>query len=369
MLLTVKDYEKLIQLLSQLHSYENDIRPTILKTLQELFKDYSMAFFLTDENEQFVNPVSINISSKIMDIYEKYYYKTDIFHTTNIEKRLLQKNIIQITDIMPLSTFENTEFYNDLLRKMGVFDEIALPLNYGNRLMGIIGIMKPISNGKFTEKEIQCANIIRNNIIPCLKEYLDKVKAQQERSLLLNCTEEAPIGIIVFDSKFKVMNYNQSACRFVKEISGKDSDNQPFEYLIKILLEKLYSQSLNFNNSLYTSIKDYTFKIVPFAVHNLTFGFSTFYTVYISRNHDNNYIDYNRLETLFNLTNRECQIVYMLSQGYSNNRIADELYLSNHTIKTHIQNIFKKMKSSSRTEVLHKVNEMNQKGTGFSIIK
>lgn len=354
-MLTVKDYEKLIQLLSRVHDYENDIRTTILQTLQELFRDYSMAFFLTDENEQFVNPVSVNISAETMSIYEKYYYKTDIFHTSNIEKNLLKKNIIQITDIMPINAFENTEFYSDLLRKMGVYDEIALPLNYQNRLLGIIGIMKPKCYGNFTEKEIQSADIIRKSVMPCLKEYLDRLKTQHQSSLILNCTNEAPIGIIVFDSNFKVMHYNQSAIRFVNDIFGKDNDSQFNEDLIKMLSDKLYFQSFNSNTALYTSIQNYSFKIVPFAAPSFTRGFNTFYTVYILKNNDSNAIDYNRLKTLYNLTKRECEIICMISQGYSNKRVADELYLSEHTVKTHMQNIFRKMESNSRTEVLHKI--------------
>jgi len=355
-MLTVRDYEKLLEFQSQICCYDdNDIRLKILGTMQELYKDYPMAFFLTNDKEQYINPVSINISSEIMSTYEKYYYKTDIFHTSNIAKSLLTKNIIHITDIMTISAFEKTEFYCDNLKKLDVYDEIALQLNYQNRLLGVIGIMKPKCYGNFTEKEIECADIVRKSVTPCLKEYLDRMKIQNENTLILNIAKEAPIGMIIFDNNFKAIQYNQSAIHFVNEILGYDNDGHLNDDLLKKLSDKLYFKGFNSNSFLQTSIQNYSFKIVPFVSPDFTRGFSTFYTVYIVK-HENNFgIDYSRLKTIFNLTNRECEIIFMLYQGYSNNRIADELYLSPHTIKTHMQNIFKKMDSSSRTEVLHKI--------------
>jgi DNA-binding CsgD family transcriptional regulator len=354
-MLTARDYEKLLELQSRIYCFEDDIRHTILNTMQELYQDYPMAFFLTDENEQYVNPVTVNISEGIMNSYEKYYYKTDIFHTSNLTKGLLAKNIIHVTDIMSTNDFEKTEFYSDTLRKMGVYDEIALQLHYQDRLLGVIGIMKPKCHGNFTEKEIQCADIVRKSVAPCLKEYLERLRLRRESSLILNFAKEAPIGMVIFDNKSKAIHYNQTAIQYVNELWGSNEENHLNEDLLKKLSDKLYFKEFNFNSSLQISIQNYSFKIVPFAVPDFIRGFNTFYTVYILKNDNSSTIDYNRLKTIYNLTGRECEIIFMLSQGYSNKRIADELYVSPHTIKTHMQNIFKKMNSSSRTEVLHKI--------------
>lgn len=360
MLLSVQEYDKLIQLISQMQDYENDVRLTILNTLQQLFQNCSMAFFLTDENEQFINPVSRNISPEMMNIYKKYYYKTDIFHTFNINRSLLNKNIIHITDIMPMSTFESTEFYNDLLKKMDVYDEIALPLIYHNKLIGVIGIMKPKSLGCFCDKEIEYASIIKRNIIPCLKSYLDKNRAYHNSCLFQNCTKEAPIGIIVLDNSFKAIHYNYLALEYCREITGQQMEKCSIDSLVNILKTRLVFKTFTSNTYLYASIQNYSFKIVPFAVPNFNGGFNTCYTAYLTNNQYANTIDYIKLEELFKLTKREYEIILLISQGYSNKRIAEDLYLSKHTVKTHIQNIFKKMKVNSRTEILHKVKEIQQ---------
>lgn len=354
-MLTARDYEKLLEFQSRIYCFEDDVRLTILQTMQELYEDYPMAFFLTDENGQYVNPVTVNISDGTMSSYNKYYYKTDIFHTANIAKNLLTKNIIRITDIMSVDDFEKTEFYSDNLRKMGVYDEISLQLHYQNRLLGVIGIMKPKCYGNFTENEMQCAEVVRRSVAHCLNEYLGRLKVRNESSLILNFVKEAPIGMVIYDNNLKAIHYNQTAIQFVNEIWETDGDNHLTEALLKKLSEKLYFKGFHFNTSLQTAIQNYSFKVVPFAVPDFLHGFNTFYIVYILKNADGSMIDYDRLKTMYNLTVRECEIICMLTQGYSNKRIADELYLSTHTVKTHMQNIFKKMNSNSRTEVLHKI--------------
>ncbi len=64
----------------------------------------------------------------------------------------------------------------------------------------------------------------------------------------------------------------------------------------------------------------------------------------------------NRNKSL-NLTNKETEILKLLKQGKSNKEIASELYISVSTVKTHINNIFKKMNISNRSELVVKSYE------------
>lgn len=69
------------------------------------------------------------------------------------------------------------------------------------------------------------------------------------------------------------------------------------------------------------------------------------------------YINYNELEKL-NLTKREYEVLELLSLGYSNAKIADQLFLSISTIKTHVSNILFKLDVKSRTEAMEKVRRL-----------
>jgi DNA-binding NarL/FixJ family response regulator len=49
------------------------------------------------------------------------------------------------------------------------------------------------------------------------------------------------------------------------------------------------------------------------------------------------------------LTARELQVLQLVAAGRSNREIAAELFLSEHTVARHLQNIFAKLRVSSRT--------------------
>jgi LuxR family transcriptional regulator, maltose regulon positive regulatory protein len=59
----------------------------------------------------------------------------------------------------------------------------------------------------------------------------------------------------------------------------------------------------------------------------------------------------------FQLTTREQEILSLLAMGYSNQKIADKLYVSVNTIKTHMSNLFDKLGARSRVEALARARE------------
>lgn len=59
----------------------------------------------------------------------------------------------------------------------------------------------------------------------------------------------------------------------------------------------------------------------------------------------------------YGLTTREIDVLVLIAQGRSHTRIEEELTLSVSTIKTHISNIFSKMKVHSRQEIIDLVFE------------
>jgi DNA-binding CsgD family transcriptional regulator/GAF domain-containing protein len=59
------------------------------------------------------------------------------------------------------------------------------------------------------------------------------------------------------------------------------------------------------------------------------------------------------------LTSREMDVLKYLVQGYSNREIAEKLYISVHTVKNHITNIFQKLGVTDRSQVIAMVYQLN----------
>jgi DNA-binding NarL/FixJ family response regulator len=66
------------------------------------------------------------------------------------------------------------------------------------------------------------------------------------------------------------------------------------------------------------------------------------------------------LETQAYLTNKENEILGLLSEGYSNKEIAAQLFISANTVKTHIYRIYEKLHVHSKIEALNKIKKATQ---------
>jgi DNA-binding NarL/FixJ family response regulator len=66
---------------------------------------------------------------------------------------------------------------------------------------------------------------------------------------------------------------------------------------------------------------------------------------------------YTALKNVYNLSNREVEIIQTIASGLSNFEISEKLFISEKTVKAHVNHIFKKMKVKSRTQVIKKAVE------------
>jgi two-component system, NarL family, response regulator LiaR len=58
------------------------------------------------------------------------------------------------------------------------------------------------------------------------------------------------------------------------------------------------------------------------------------------------------------ISKREYDVLELMAKGFSNQEIADKLFVSLHTIKTHSSNLFMKLEVSRRTQAIQKAKEL-----------
>lgn len=59
-----------------------------------------------------------------------------------------------------------------------------------------------------------------------------------------------------------------------------------------------------------------------------------------------------------NLTQREHQILNLVASGLSNQEIANHIFLSRHTVETHIRSVYRKLAVTNRTKAISRAREM-----------
>jgi DNA-binding CsgD family transcriptional regulator len=62
---------------------------------------------------------------------------------------------------------------------------------------------------------------------------------------------------------------------------------------------------------------------------------------------------------LFNLSKRELEVLQLMAKGLSNAEIAEQLFVSLNTIKTHSSKIFEKLEVKRRTQAVEKAKQLN----------
>ena len=56
---------------------------------------------------------------------------------------------------------------------------------------------------------------------------------------------------------------------------------------------------------------------------------------------------------------KELEVLQEAATGKSNQQIAESLFLSIHTVKTHLSNVYEKLEVKRRTEAIMKAKELN----------
>ena len=79
--------------------------------------------------------------------------------------------------------------------------------------------------------------------------------------------------------------------------------------------------------------------------------------VYISRNE--NFVLNESLVTQLELSKRELEVLSLMAEGNSNHEIANRIFVSLSTVKTHNQNLFEKLDVKRRTQAIEKAKRLN----------
>ena len=79
--------------------------------------------------------------------------------------------------------------------------------------------------------------------------------------------------------------------------------------------------------------------------------------VYITRNE--NFLLNKSLAAQLELSSRELEILGLIAEGNSNQEIANLLFVSLSTVKTHNQNLFEKLDVNRRTQAIEKAKKLN----------
>lgn len=384
MILNNKDYQGMMDFLYELRECQHDFPHHLLLMLSKYFGYKHMTFFPAftktlstvspdADKKYFTSFIALNIDSRLLKLYSEYYYRTDIFQPINLPKKLLNKPVLTIRDVMTFEKFHTTEYYQ-LMKQGNTYYQMTMYLIAGNVNLGAVGIFRDKESGDFTKKEIKILETLCPLIAQNYKMALDVSTMSYKHSILKNSYERLPIGMLILDSKLSVIECNNIAFEYCQEIVDNKLGTDPIDTFDNIISSDanyknvqrvisylgsgiLMNNSYNQNFKIYIDNTEYNFKMNSFLISTSSNNIETIHSIYIVKQvvHTSDFP--NEISRKFDLTKRELEIINLIDKGYSNKDISNKLFISSHTVKTHIMNIFKKADVTSRTSLMHKLKD------------
>lgn len=149
------------------------------------------------------------------------------------------------------------------------------------------------------------------------------------------------------DSVFVDLNlHNESGFDFLEWIQSQNKNIKTF-VITSSSSESDFVKAKNMGIDAYI-LKDAFIDDIMYSLRVVDRG-GKFYSSDLMANVGNTSEDDKRVDTL---TRRELEVALLLREGYSNAKIANNLSISEGTVKKHISNIFSKLEIYNRTEVL-----------------
>lgn len=307
---------------------------------------------------------AVSDGARVMQYYYANYMEKDILHPANLPFRFTQSIALSVDDVMPYEEFLQTEMYR-FLRRVGIEDFLDMYLVCDGLRIGAIGFYRSKAHGRFTEREKWIARKICGHIARSYKAAVDSQKDRAELEVYRQGYRGAPVGMMLLDEDFTVLECNARAREYCSDIAqamglaqGAVRQGGRLPELTHPMMETIRAASLKGHGAdvefrLEGAAQQYTFSVSHLPVKGAMGAPHQVVSVFISSQPLEGTSP--ALCQKYELTRREVEVANLVMRGCTNNEISEELFISFHTVKTHLMNIFAKTGARNRTELINRL--------------
>lgn len=343
----------------------NLLRNKVLDVLFNTLYAESSVFFIPDEQSRSTGGIERNLGEKYVKQYKEYYWLHDPIQF--MQGSFYQERVVQLDELIDYDSFVTSRFYCDFLRPQNIHHKLYINLNTGAGFQGRIALYRPAKSNRFSPEEV---NILRT-ISPYLAHALDhnelRINIKRQDSILEIIEQNWSTGLILLDDSMRLVYMNQKAKEFCRDLVGYPSFKDMNIRVPPILLEDCHAiaeelkgrpadgivlpkrRAILINSSEKFSVCS---QLVEKEVSSET---CRLFMISIDEMNRTRRIDEYGLKESYHLTKREMDIILHIFKGLRNSEIAERLFLSETTVKKHIQNIFQKVAVKNRTALIHRI--------------
>lgn len=337
------------------------------KALYALFHTISAEgaiFFLPDGNGQLTSIIIKNLEKAYGNYYKTYYYQFDPLHLTHglgTEKRLTY-----LEKIISYDSFQSTEYYNDFLKPQKIHHKLIVNMVAEEELYGRIVLTRPKKSRRFTEKELRIARTISPYLAHALAHNDLRKKIRLKGNILDHMEEQSLIGMVLLNESLNITYKNPKAEEICGKFNGAGSPVNQTDPITSQFLKDCREIKAGLKScpaggmvvpkhSVVRGPNRTRFSLISKALdQGLDWEDSQMFMVSIKEQSTAN-IDPQYLMDAFHLSKREIEVAALLFLGLKNAQIAGELFVSEITIKKHLQSIYDKVDVHNRTTLINRI--------------
>jgi DNA-binding CsgD family transcriptional regulator len=343
----------------------NLLRCRILEALFRRTYIESAVFFIPDERSKSTGGIEINIDEKYVRQYKEYFHRYDPIQL--IKGSFCKKRVIQLEELIDYHSFVSSKFYCDFLRPQKIHHKLYINLQTGGRFYGRIALFRPVKSKKFSEEDVNTLSTISPYLTHALDHNDLYMNIQLQDNILEIIEKNWSTGLILLDESMRLIYMNQKAKEFCRDLIGYPSIQDIYIHIPPILLEDCYALTailkrypadcLVLPKHRFVRIKNSEKFYVSSQVleKEISSENHRLFMISIEEMSELRRIDQNSLKKIYHLTNREVDIALHIFKGLRNAEIAERLFVSEITVKKHIQNIFQKVGVETRTALIHRI--------------
>jgi DNA-binding CsgD family transcriptional regulator len=334
--------------------YATEFGVPLLAAVARLLGYRKSAFiFLDTESFEASYPVFRRIPLTAIERYRSFYREEGIFlRAIERDRNILSKKLLTVDDVMSAESYERSAYYSEVAKPAETRDIVLLPLSGRRRVIGGLAIFKPEAEGSFGESEKALLSALNEPLSGLLEVHVELQGARRERAAVEETLEGSPAGAIVVDCDGNIVRAN-SAARRLSELAFPCGPDRAVADLVSALVDKgaLRPGSPEDRSSFRLEGSGLVIRIHPLSYNDPAHGITYRSIVYVEESR-RDAGDCSRLADKYALSGRETEIVARVIRGEGNLEISEGLFMSPNTLRTHFQNIFRKLGINSRMSII-----------------
>lgn len=280
--------------------------------------------------------------------WQEKYSSLDPFNPANYSPHLKKQKVISLGDIA--AEFENPKLKNYAEYRRLISDQMNVPIFYGDKLCGCLVVCRTPDEPMLNPKDRTILGICKDYLEDRLSIFTESLRHRLRLQFLQETMDSLDEGIVFLDSKFSVTYINQAA----KKMILSTMHLQDIEYATHMLVTHHILPKANGASTKIGCLSNYRYQFTTAILPVSTGTPDVMYALHLMPNEEKR-ISTEEFIARYHLTNREADILAMLLSGKSYQQIANALYISLSTVKSHVANLYQKVGVSRRTELSTKL--------------